>query len=163
MDQQVFVAIFREHLQDVSKYLTRRVPVSAVEDLASDIFEIAWRKRQECPRGFELPWLYRIAGFVVSNYRRKAENRLIHLPILDTDRSAPSAEDLALDGSEIAHAFNQLSSTDRQILGLLVFEDLSVAQIAVALGISANTASQRLKRARERLAQKLEDGMSDKN
>jgi RNA polymerase sigma-70 factor (ECF subfamily) len=161
MDQDKFVATFRSHLQDISKYLTRRVEVSQVEDLASEIFEIAWRKRESCPEGFELAWLYKIAGFVVSNHRKKISRRVILLPLLDNDLSAPSAEDVFLDGSGIAVAFALLSAKDRQILSLLVFEQLSIKEISIALGITENSTSQRLKRARERLAKHLEEPVSE--
>jgi RNA polymerase sigma-70 factor (ECF subfamily) len=161
MDQDKFVAAFRSHLQDISRYLTRRVEVSNVEDLASEIFEIAWRKRESCPEGFELAWLYKIAGFVVSNHRKKISRRVILLPLLDHDLSAPSAEDVALDGSGIALAFGMLSSKDRQVLSLLVFEQLSIKEISVVLGATENNTSQRLKRARERLAKHLATQESD--
>lgn len=161
MDQEQFVATFRTHLQDISKYLTRRVEISQVDDLASEIFEIAWRKRESCPEGFELAWLYKIAGFVVSNYRKKTSRGVILLPLLDNDLSSPSAEDVALDGSEIAIAFGLLSSKDRQILSLLVFEQLSVKEISLVLGATENSTSQRLKRARERLAKHLGDQVSE--
>jgi RNA polymerase sigma-70 factor (ECF subfamily) len=161
MDQERFVATFRSHLQDISKYLTRRVELSHVEDLASEIFEIAWRKRESCPEGFELPWLYNIAGFVVSNHRRKSSRRGIFVPLLDHDEAAPSAEDVALDGSGVAIAFGLLSAKDRQILSLLVFEQLSIKEISVALGATENSTSQRLKRARERLAKHLEQQLSE--
>ena len=161
MDQLQFVATFRSHLQDISKYLTRRVEVSQVEDLASEIFEIAWRKRESCPEGFELAWLYKIAGFVVSNHRKKLSRRATTVPLLDHDRSAPSAEDVALDGSAVAQAFDELSAKDRQVLALLVFEQLSIKEIAVVLGTTENNTSQRLKRARERLAKNLKQQLSE--
>ncbi len=161
MDQVQFVATFRSHLQDISKYLTRRVEISQVEDLASEIFEIAWRKRDSCPEGFELAWLYKIAGFVVSNHRKKLSRRAITVPLLDHDRSAPSAEDVALDGSSVAQAFDELSAKDRQVLSLLVFEQLSIKEIAVVLGTTENNTSQRLKRARERLANNLKQQLSE--
>ena len=161
MDQVQFVATFRSHLQDISRYLTRRVELSQVEDLASEIFEIAWRKRESCPEGFELPWLYKIAGFVVSNHRKKLSRRAITVPLLDHDRSAPSAEDVALDGSSVAQAFDELSAKDRQVLSLLVFEQLSIKEIAVVLGTTENNTSQRLKRARERLANNLKQQLSE--
>ncbi len=161
MDQLQFVATFRSHLQDISKYLTRRVEVSQVEDLASEIFEIAWRKRESCPEGFELAWLYKIAGFVVSNHRKKLSRRAITVSLLDHDRSAPSAEDVALDGSSVAQAFDELSAKDRQVLSLLVFEQLSIKEIAVVLGTTENNTSQRLKRARERLANNLKQQLSE--
>lgn len=155
MDQKQFVDTFRAHLPAVSKYLTRRVDRSDVEDLAADIFEIAWRKRQDCPPGAELPWLYRISGFVVSNHRRKQHRRGFSLELLEHDNSAPSAEDLALASGEISTAFAKLRPADRQILSLVAFEGLSVSEIATALGISANSASQRLKRARSRFAESI--------
>jgi RNA polymerase sigma-70 factor (ECF subfamily) len=161
VDQVQFVATFRSHLQDISKYLTRRVDVSQVEDLASEIFEIAWRKRESCPEGFELAWLYKIAGFVVSNHRKKLSRRAITVPLLDHDRSAPSAEDVALDGSSVAQAFDELSAKDRQVLSLLVFEQLNIKEIAVVLGTTENNTSQRLKRARERLANNLKQQLSE--
>lgn len=163
MDEQAFVTLFRVHLQSVSKYLSRRVESKHVEDLASEIFEIAWRKRAACPAGFELAWLYRISGFVVANHRRRAENRVIHLAILEGDKTAPSAEDLVLDGSDLARAYQSLNSADRQIISLLAFDGLNVSEIAVVLGISANTASQKLKRARARLSKELTRFESDKH
>jgi RNA polymerase sigma-70 factor (ECF subfamily) len=161
VDQVQFVSTFRSHLQDISKYLTRRVEISQVEDLASEIFEIAWRKRESCPEGFELPWLYKIAGFVVSNHRKKVSRRAVMVPLLDHDRAAPSAEDVHLDGSAVAEAFDELSAKDRQVLSLLVFEQLSIKEIAVVLGTTENNTSQRLKRARERLAKNLKQQLSE--
>lgn len=161
MNHEEFVATFRSHLPAVSKFLTRRVDRSDVEDLAADIFEIAWRKRSGCPAGMELAWLYKIAGFVVANHRRKVSRRGLNLALNDTDAAAPSAEDLALGTSGVSAAFAGLQASDRQLLSLLVFESLSVKEISVALGISENTASQRLKRARERLAKKLQAQLSD--
>ncbi len=161
MDQQEFVATFREHLAPLSKYLTRRVDRSDVEDLAADVFEIAWRKRSSCPEGMQLAWLYKIAGFVVANHRRKQNRRGFSMPLLDTDAAAPSAEDLALSSGNLADAFESLSDADRQVLSLVAFEGLGISEAAVALGVSANTASQRIKRARERLARKLSEALSD--
>lgn len=163
MEQDEFVSVFRNYLQPVSLYLSRRVPVQEVEDLAAEIFEIAWRKKNSCPEGMELAWLYRIAGFVVANFRRKAIRRIVFLPILDHDFAAPSAEDVALNGSELSEAFNLLAAADRQILSLLVFEQLNISEIALALGTSTNTATKRISRARERLAINLAKAQSELN
>jgi DNA-directed RNA polymerase specialized sigma24 family protein len=51
MDEQAFIGLFRDHLQDVSKYLSRRTDSRHVEDLASEIFEIAWRSVQTVQPG----------------------------------------------------------------------------------------------------------------
>ena len=161
MEQDEFVSVFRSYLKPVSLYLTRRVASQDVEDLAAEIFEIAWRKKDSCPEGMELAWLYRISGFVVSNHRRKVNRRVVFLPLFDQDQAAPSAEDVALKGTELSLAFNALAPADRQVLSLLVFEQLSITEIAITLGISANTTSKRIERARERLSLKLSEAKSD--
>lgn len=156
MDQHEFVQLFRPFLPKVSSYLNRRVPGQDVEDLASKVFEIAWAKRDKCPEGFELAWLYRVCGNVVSNYRRKASSSWRLGELIDSDGSAPSAEDLAIANLSMRAAFEALASKDRQILSLFAFDGLTVAEIGTALNLSPNAATQRLKRARAKLAVELE-------
>lgn len=157
MNQAEFVALYRAHLPALSKYLVRRVERDQVEDLAADVLEIAWKKRNSAPKDMELAWLYRIAGFVLANHRRKQSNRGTSWTVRDSDLVAPSAESIALKDLELGEAFGSLSLSDRQILALFAIDGLSVQELAVALGISPNTASVRLKRARERLAKALEN------
>ena len=161
MNREQFIATFRDHLPAVSKFLVRRVARDEVEDLASEIFEIAWRKRDGFTEGSELAWLYRIGGFVIANHRRKQAKRGIWLPLLDTDAMAPSAESLGLANVSVAEAWSKLSAADRNILALFAFDGLSVHQLATALEISPNTASARLGRARKKFAENLNDGLSD--
>ena len=155
MNEEQFVATFRQHLPAVSKFLVRRVTRDEVDDLASEIFEIAWRKRNSFSKGSELAWLYRIGGYVLANHRRKEAKRGTWLPLLDTDSAAPSAESLGIANVSIAQAWASLKPAERNILALTVFDGLSVNEVAVALGITPNTASQRLGRARKNFAEKL--------
>ena len=147
MNEQEFTETFRQYLPKVSLYLAYRVHANDVEDLASKIFEIAWRKRQTCPTGKELPWLYKISGFVVSNHRRKVT--AISLSLFDTDATAPSAEDLVIADLAIKQAWSRLEAKDRTVLALVAYEQLSSNEIAFALGITTNAASIRLHRARK--------------
>ena len=64
MSPEEFNRVFRAQLPMISAYLSRRVPISEVEDLASDLFEIAWSKKEQIPEGFELPWLYKTARYL---------------------------------------------------------------------------------------------------
>jgi RNA polymerase sigma-70 factor, ECF subfamily len=66
-----FERAYSQYLAAVSGYLFRRVERQYVEDLAADVFTIAWSKRASVAEGEELPWLYRIAANVVANHRRK--------------------------------------------------------------------------------------------
>ena len=88
-----FERAYTQYLPAVSGYLFRRVERQHVEDLAADVFAIAWRKRASVAEGEELPWLYRIAANVVANHRRKQANGTSLLAALRPADSAPSAEE----------------------------------------------------------------------
>lgn len=146
MNADEFTETFRQHLPKVSKYLAYRVNANDIDDLASRIFEIAWQKRNSCPSGKELPWLYKISGFVVSNHRRKV--KALSLSLFDTDATAPSAEDLVIADLSMKQAWSKLDAKDRTVLALVAYEELSVPEISIVLGISKNAVSLRLHRAR---------------
>ena len=147
-----FAAAYTQYLPAVSSYLSRRVERAAVEDLAADVFAVAWRKRASVPAGFELPWLYRTASYLVANHRRRAATGSALVALLRNTDSAPSAEDIVIGDMSLAGAWRELRAKDREVLALSVFEDLPIASIAIALEISANAASIRLHRAKKSLA-----------
>lgn len=163
MNTEEFSALYRVHLPALSKYLVRRVPVDVVEDLASDIIEIAWRKRKQAPEGKELAWLYKIAGYVVANYRTKTNNRNRILALLIEPQSAPSAEAVALGDQDLGIAWAQLRPSEQQLISLSSFEELSVSEIAVVLKISSNAVSIRLHRAKTKLQDLLEHQLGGAN
>lgn len=150
-----FAAAYTQYLPAVSAYLARRVERSAVEDLAADVFAVAWRKRESVPAGFELPWLYRTASYLVANHRRRAATGSAVLALLRGSDSAPSAEEIVVGDVSLAEAWRELRAKDREVLALSVFEDLPISSIAVALEISTNAASIRLHRAKKSLADLL--------
>ena len=146
-----FERAYAQHLAAVSGFLHRRVERRFVEDLAADVFAIAWRRRSTVTPGEELPWLYRIAANVVSNHRRKVATGVALFAALRPADSAPSAEDIVIADASLAEAWARLRPRDREILALAFVEDLPVAEIAIALDISANAASIRLHRAKKSL------------
>ena len=152
-----FVAVYTEHLPAVSRYLARRVDRADVDDLAADVFAIAWRRRETVTPGEELPWLYRIASFQVANHRRRLAARASVLGLLSVPDSAPSAESLVTADAELARAWSAIAPRDREVLALVVLDDLSVTDAAIALGVSANAVSIRLHRAKKALAAQLGD------
>ncbi len=58
-------------------------------------------------------------------------------------------------GGSAAVALRSLSDADRELLALLAWEGLEVAEIAQVLGVSAPVVSRRLYRARQRFEQAL--------
>ncbi|TXK17311.1 RNA polymerase sigma factor [Homoserinibacter sp. GY 40078] len=150
-----FDSVYRRHLPAVSAYLARRVASDEVEDLAADVFAIAWRKRDAVTPGEELPWLYRIASYQVANLRRRAAVRASALALFAAPDSAPPADTFIDRDPELAAAWRQLSTTHREVLALVVLDGATVAEAAIALGVSANALSIRLHRAKRALAEQL--------
>jgi RNA polymerase sigma-70 factor (ECF subfamily) len=151
MSPEEFSAIFRQLLPQISKYLARRVSPSGVEELASRIFEIAWQKRTQAPPGFELPWLYRISGYVVANHRRSESAKANFLSAFKPSDSSPSAEDIAVNDISLSQAWAKLSPGDRQVISLSSFDGLDNPSAARVLEISTNAFALRLSKAKAKL------------
>ncbi|WP_255491743.1 MULTISPECIES: RNA polymerase sigma factor [unclassified Actinotalea] len=150
-DDAWFEALFREHSTAVFRYLARRAPVHDAQDLAADVLATAWRRRDDVPDGAELPWLYRTAGFVLANHRRKGRPVPVeHVPD-EADDADPAG--LVVADDEVRRALARLSPRDRRILLLHAWEGLDGDALAVVLGVSRGGADAALSRARSRLRQ----------
>lgn len=144
-----FEDLYRAHARAVYRYVARRAPSSDVEDLAADVLATAWRRRAELPDGAELPWLYRTAGFVLANYRRKSKALPLAVVPEDVDDADPA--DLAVADDAVRRVLSGLSPRDRRILLLHAWEGLDGADLAAVLGITRGGADAALSRARARL------------
>ena len=150
-----FRRLFAEHNRQVLAYALRRCEQPAdAEDVAAGTFAVAWRRFADAPEEeLRLAWLYAIAARVLANQRRS----LRRLAALRTRlRAAPTAapEDGKLQ--DVLAALKQLRRDDQEVLRLAAWEGLTNADLAVALGCSANAATIRLHRARKRLSEQLE-------
>ncbi len=158
-DDAWFTALFHEHATSVHRYLLRRAHADDVEDLTAETFAVAWRRRDDIPYGFELQWLFRTAGFLVSNHHRKKRATPVEeLPERDT--TIDPMHDV-IDDEGLKQAFRQLSDRDREVLLLSAWEGLGASDIAGVLNISSNAASVALSRARSRLLHALDGDVSD--
>jgi len=157
MSPEEFNAIFRALLPEVSKFLARRVDRGDVEDLAADLFELAWSKRNQIESGFELPWLYKSARYLIANHHRKQSGRTRILASLAEPVSAPSAESIALADLELSDAWKRLSPKEQELLSLWAFENLGVREISKVLSITENASNIRLTRAKQKLMSLLSE------
>ncbi|WP_240665785.1 RNA polymerase sigma factor [Agromyces sp. LHK192] len=147
-----FTLVAREHSTALVRYFARRGPRQDAEDLAADVFATAWRRRDDVPREAVLPWLYRTAGFVLANHRRKLGDVPVeHLPDSESGRVADDPELSALFDDELRGALASVGERDRRILLLHAWEGLDGAELATVLGISRSGADAALSRARKRL------------
>jgi RNA polymerase sigma-70 factor (ECF subfamily) len=149
---EVFAEHYRQHLPAIAKFLARRVDTSEVEDLCSDVFMKAYEKKHLAPAGYELAWLYSIAGHLVANHRRKQNTVGRLVTALSIATYAPSAESLAVADLSLSQAWRKLKPAEQNLLALVALDGTSVTEAAKILGISPNAASVRLNRARTKLS-----------
>jgi RNA polymerase sigma factor (sigma-70 family) len=148
-DDAWFEALFRAHATAIYRYFVRRGPLDDAEDLAADVLVTAWRRREDVPAGAELAWLYRTAGFVLANSRRKGRPVPVERVPEEIDDADPAT--LVIADDELRAALAELSSRDRRILVLHAWDGLDGEQLADVLEISRGGADAALSRARSRL------------
>lgn len=148
-DEAWFEGVFRAHATAVHRYLVRRGAGEDAQDLTADVLATAWRRREDVPEGAELPWLYRTAGFVLANHRRKG--RPVPVAEIADEAADEDPADLALADEEMRAVLARLSPRDRRIIVLHAWEGLDGEGLAQVLGISRGGADAALSRARARL------------
>ena len=78
------------------------------------------------------------------------------MPVPEAGHETNEETDARLDAERVlSPALAQLSDDDQEVLRLVSWEDLNLAQVAVALGVSSGAAKVRLHRARRRLRELL--------
>jgi len=163
--EQAFEQAFDRHASAIYTYCFRRTASwDAAQDATSTVFLEAWRTRARLVvvDASVRPWLYGIATNVCRNLNRSAQRyrrALTRLPAADD--SPDHADDVVgrLDDQRRMHAVlaavDQLPARERDVVALVVWEQLDYAAAAAALGIPIGTVRSRLSRARARLCAPL--------
>ncbi|MFI5035004.1 MAG: RNA polymerase sigma factor [Acidimicrobiales bacterium] len=149
-----------EHSRSLYRYSLRRLSDwSSCEDVVSETFLTAWRKRDQIPpRDRELAWLYGITFRVLSNQRRSRDrrDRLNSRLALERADGNSAADDDSVDIEPVLRAIRGLRESDRSILEHVYWERLAYREIAIVLGISENAVGIRINRAKKHLRTLLE-------
>lgn len=158
-DADAFGLLFERHGERINAYALRQTaePTTA-EDVTAVVFLEAWRRRRsvELHQASALPWLYGVAAKVISTWRRSrrrhqgALDRLAGLPARSPVLVERQAE-AAAEAARVLEQVRRLPARERDVLVLSVWEGLSHAEIATALGTTVGTVKSRLSRARARL------------
>ncbi len=150
--------MFRRFYARVHAYAARRVGSAAADDVAAEVFTVAWRKLDELPDD-PMPWLLATARLTCLNElrsRRRADGAATRLAgelsVLRQMSSASAEIDPAL-----VDALEALPERDRELILLVAWEDLTRRQIADVLGTSTTNVALRLLRARRRIERLLRD------
>jgi len=128
------------------------------EEVVQDCFELAWRHMDQLrDRTLARPWLFRIL-------RREALRNIVpatdpRLEPYDEALDARTAKDTATvveERIDILAALQALPAIHREALTLFYFEDMPVAQMALALDVAPGTVLSRLNRARDGLRLRMQ-------
>lgn len=157
-----FSEIFERHVRPVGGYVRRRVGEDAVDDVLSETFLVAFRRRASFDHRHEsaLSWLLGIATRLVKSHRalEARQWRAFQASSADAvDEHMPhAASDSRLDVNAalraLAPRIAALSTKERDTLLLHAWADLTYEQIAAALGVPVGTIRSRLNRIRRKLA-----------
>ncbi len=163
---EAFEAAYDRHVDELFRYLARRVGPDAAEELVAQAFVEAWANRDafEPERGSEGAWLQGIATNLLRRHlrteqrRSRAVTRLSarddHVASLDVDQLADRLE-AAETLPDLGPALASLSPGERDALLLHAVDGVSYEDIAARLDVPIGTVRSRISRARGRLGPRL--------
>lgn len=147
-----FTQFYEAHLNAAFSAAARRVGPTAAEDIVAEAFTLAWQKDAaslEFQRG--RAWLLTTVFNLCRNEVRAEQRARLHKQTLGEQLDRLPQQLSPDTPPAFDAAWNEASDADRELLGLVYHDDLSVADAANALGISEQAARTRLSRARSRL------------
>jgi RNA polymerase sigma factor (sigma-70 family) len=159
-----FAAVFERHHAPIHRYLARRLGTDLADELAAEVFAVAFAKRGRYDTSFEdaRPWLFGIATRLAQRHARREVRELRAYARTGIDPAQPSHEervaaeaDSAAAGPALAAALAGLPRAERDVLLLYAWAELGYPEIAAALSISPGTVKSRLHRARGRVRDSL--------
>ncbi len=173
-DPDLFEAFYREHVEDLQRFVARRVEDrERAADLTAEIFlaAIDSAHRYRPRRGTPKAWLFGIARVLVANDRRQRrrerarEEKFRGSALLDEEDAArmDARIDAAAQSRRLYAAMDRLTEAERAVLELVAIDELTVAEAAAAVGVRAGAARVRLYRARRRLRADLEAAANQPN
>lgn len=145
---QRFSEVYGAFYGRVRAYAARRVGADAADEIAAETFTIAWRRFDAVPAE-PLPWLYGVAHNVVARHWAGVARQAATRDALARERTM--GEPIDTEDEALWEAWHRLREADREVLALIAWEELSVAEASRVLGCPAPVFSIRLHRARRRL------------
>lgn len=158
-DAEAFMPVFERHVDRVHRFLRGQVGDQAVDDLTSEVFLVAFRRRGDYDGRYPdaAPWLLGIAANLARSHRRglwRAGALLRRLgPDRPPDTSAEVDERVSARASrdELSRALRSLRPQEREVVLLSICGELGHREIGRALGIAEGTVRTRLHRGRTAL------------
>lgn len=158
-----FAEIFARHARPVGAYAARRAGQDAGQDILSETFLVAFRRRSMFDQSWDSarPWLLGIASRLIKrHYREEAQQWRSYAASAQRSELTSDAEledaaarmDAEASIRSLAPLIAGLAGRDRETLLLYAWGDLTYEQVGLALGVPTGTVRSRLNRVRKHLA-----------
>ncbi len=149
--EERFEALARVVIEPVRRFLARRTDADTADDVLSDTLLVLWRRFDDVPEN-ALPWVYGVARGCLHNAERsrRRQERVAAKVAGQPVEPHPTGTD-----PRLAEALDRLPERDRELIRLWAWEQLTPAEIALVLDLTANAVSIRLHRARGKLLDEL--------
>lgn len=142
-------------MEPLRRFLARRTDAATADDVLADTLLVCWRRLDELPDQ-PLPWAYAVARNCLANAERGARRQQrVAAKVASVDPPRESTPGPGEADHPLVDALGRLRPDDAELLRLWAWEQLAPAEIATVLDITANAASIRLHRAREKLRAEL--------
>ncbi len=134
---------------------------SVAEDVLQEVYFKVLDGRARFDRRSSLKtWLFGVIRMTAREHRRWSVLRMLRgrrsdedVPDIADSARAPDSEAAARQNAErIAGALARLAERQREVLHLVFYEDLTIAEAAVVMGVSIGTARQHYERGKHALA-----------
>lgn len=146
-DRQVR-ALVEQHGGALFAYVVRQVDDRGrAEDIVQEVFVRAWRRAEtyDATRGELRGWLFGIARNLVTDAFRADASRPRSVGDESLLQAAIAPDDLetAMGAWTMAEALRRLTPAHRQVVSLLYYRRLSIAEAAAEIGVPAGTVKSR--------------------
>jgi RNA polymerase sigma factor (sigma-70 family) len=156
-------SVFDSYYRDVWRFVARMAGADVADDICGDVFAEAFtvQHRYDPGRGDVRPWLFGIALNLLRVRHRGEQRARRAFERASWQRDLPADAFELVDDAAVVRATSQsvvaamahLSASDRELLVLYAWEQLSYAEIAAVFRVPIGTVRSRLSRIRSRLRQ----------
>ena len=149
-----FNELIQAYEPEVSRFVSRKVAPEAIDDVLQEIWVAAWQGFSDLQDRSKLrPWIYGICLHKCHDHYRARIKSVRFVAISDVEilDPGPSPETLATDAARIGILLKNLDESQREIIELYYYAQLTLAEISTVLGRNMNTVKYQFYRAHDAL------------